>query len=131
PGDHRDRRAAERRAPVAPADRDHGPFRGELARCELVRLEHRRHRLDAGKRAKRDLFEQRFVADATDDRAVLAAREMRAHADRLDAFADVVDFGVGDFGSSDDDHLRWTLDVERGTLTKTKTTREVHGSSGM
>ena len=104
-GDHGDRRAAERRVPVAAADLHDGAIGRELARRQLVRFQDRRDRLHAGERAKRNLLEQRLVADAADDRAVLAAREVRAHAGRLDALANVVDLGVGDFGAGDDDHL--------------------------
>ena len=55
-------------------------------------------------RAQRQLLEQRFVADATDDRTLLAAREMGAHTDGLDALANMVDLGVGDLGTCYDDH---------------------------
>ena len=52
--------------------------------------------------------QERLVADAADDRALLAAREVRAHPGGLDAFADMVDLGVGDVGFRDDDHWRFT-----------------------
>ena len=58
---------------------------------------------------------------------LLAAREMRAHADRLDALADVVDLGVGDVGASDDDH---ESDVENGGENE-KRPVEFHGSLGL
>src|SRR5207253_2794203 len=49
---------------------------------------------------------------------------MCAHADRLDALANVVDFGVGDVGPGDDDHDR------NGEWVKQKRPVEVHGSLG-
>ena len=48
--------AAERRVRVASTDADDRAVRGELARRELVRLEHRHHRLDARERAERNLL---------------------------------------------------------------------------
>ena len=60
---------------------------------------------------QRGLLQQRLVADAADDGALLAARQVRAHPQRLDALADVVQLGVRDAPSGDDDHgpvlLRW------------------------
>jgi hypothetical protein len=92
------------RAPGCIADGDHGAVHAELARRELVRLEHRRHRLDPGERAERELGEQPLVADAADDGAALAAREVRAQAGALHALDDVIELGVGDVGARDDDH---------------------------
>ncbi len=110
-GDDGEHVSAEAGLRLAPADAHDGSLDGEFARRELVWLEHRRDGFDAGERAKRHLGEQRLVADASDDRALLAARQVRAHADRFDALADVVDFGVGDVGLCNDDHERFTWSV--------------------
>jgi hypothetical protein len=91
-------------APVRVADADGGAVGAELARRELVRLEHRRHRFDAGQRLERHLGQQALVADAADDGAPLAAREVDLEAGTLDALADVVELGVRDVGAGDDDH---------------------------
>ena len=108
PGDDGERVAAEAGVRLAAADVHDGALDRELARRELVRLEHRRDRFDAGERTQRQLGQERLVADASDDRALLAARQMRAHPGGLDALADMVDLGVGDVGFRDDDHWRFT-----------------------
>ncbi len=79
---------------------------GELARRELVRLQHRQHLLDAGDRQDRHFAQPILISDATDDGAALPARDVRAQAQGLDALADVVDLGVRDAGLRDDDHGR-------------------------
>ena len=101
PGDHGDLRPAD---PRVVADADDRRLGGELARGTLVRLEHRHDQLDARQRAERDLEQPCFVADAADDRALLAAREVRVQPRALDALADVIELGVGDVGTRDDDH---------------------------
>ena len=59
---------------------------------------------DAGEREEGGLGQQRFVADAADDGALLAARDVGAHPQRLHALADVVQLRVGDTRAGDDDH---------------------------
>src|SRR5262249_1742528 len=125
-GDHRERLAAERGVGVAAADVHDRSGHGELARRQLVGFEHGRDRLDAGDGQERNALEQRLVANAADDRALLAAREVGAHTDGLDALANVVDLGVGDVGAGDDDHRNER--VTESFRTQTKTTRAGHGS---
>src|SRR6185437_9599945 len=53
------------------------------------------------------------------------------HADRLDAFANVVDLGVGDGRARDDDQLDRRQGEENGRRGNEKATREIHGSLGL
>ena len=62
------------------------------------------NRVDAGKREQGRVPERGFVTDTSDDRSVLALRDVRSTPEGFHALADMVDLVLSDAISGHDDH---------------------------
>src|SRR5258708_7290856 len=82
-------------------DRVHWP---ELAACELEGLCDLHDLVDSAEVGERLLVGVRVAADHSDQRPLLAARDLGLQADLVDAIDDGVDLGLGRLMRHDDDH---------------------------